>query len=42
MLMFYEYFTGYLFCKAESCREFGFRDAAELKKKAEKDIKDLF
>ncbi len=27
---------------AESYKEFGFRDAAELKKKAEKDIKDLF
>ena len=27
---------------AESYREFGFRDAAELKRKAEKDIKDLF
>jgi len=27
---------------AESYRDFGFRDAAELKKKAEEDIKDLF
>ena len=27
---------------AESYREFGFRDAAELKRKAEEDIKDLF
>jgi DNA helicase HerA-like ATPase len=27
---------------AESYREFGFRDATELKKKAEKDIKELF
>jgi DNA helicase HerA-like ATPase len=27
---------------AESYKEFGFRDAAELKRKAEKDIKDLF
>jgi DNA helicase HerA-like ATPase len=27
---------------AESYREFGFRDAAELKRKAEKDIKELF
>jgi hypothetical protein len=27
---------------AESYREFGFRDAAELKKKAEEDIKGLF
>jgi DNA helicase HerA-like ATPase len=27
---------------AESYKEFGFRDAAELKKKAEKDIKELF
>ena len=27
---------------AESYREFGFRDAAELKRKADEDIKGLF